>query len=112
MSKPSLIIHFRYVSVHHPLDYNQAMNDPAGIRKRLFKYLFPVIMASVIFNLPKFFETTAHVVNYVNEFNETETTVHLNVTKMRVDPIYSSFVNWSQLFVLGKKNQGRRMNEV
>ena len=25
----------------------------------------------------------------------------LNVTAMRIDPVYSSFVNWSQLFYLG-----------
>ena len=90
------------MSVHHPLDYNQAMNDPTEIRKRLLKFLVPVVLLAVGFNIPKFFETQAVMVPLVDpETNETDFTVVLNVTKMRVDPIYSSFVNWSTLFVLG-----------
>ena len=42
--------------MHHPLDYNQAMNDPAYIRKRLLKYFVPVVALAVTINLPKFFE--------------------------------------------------------
>ena len=80
------------------------MNDPTEIRKRLLKFLVPVILFSFAFNIPKFFETQAVIVPYTDpETNETDYTVQLNVTKMRVDPIYSSFVNWSQLFILGKK---------
>lgn len=80
------------------------MNDPKGIRKRLLKYLVPVILLSVGFNIPKFFETQAVIVHFtIPETNETDFMVKLNVTKMRIDPIYSSFVNWSQLFILGEK---------
>ena len=43
----------RYVSVHHPIDYNMSMNDPREIQKRLFKYFVPVLLLSVAFNLPK-----------------------------------------------------------
>jgi len=32
----------RYVAVHYPLDYNQAMNDSHAVRKRLAKYVGPV----------------------------------------------------------------------
>ena len=46
----------RYVAVHYPLDYNQAMNDSHAIRKRLMKYVGPVIFMAVLFNLGKFFE--------------------------------------------------------
>ena len=44
--------------VHNPLDYKQAMNDSDAIRRRLQKYLLPVIVISVLFNVPKFFEST------------------------------------------------------
>ena len=54
--QPYKIMFSRYVSVHHPLDYNQAMNDPAYIRKRLLKYFVPVVALAVTINLPKFFE--------------------------------------------------------
>lgn len=48
----------RYVAVHNPLDYKQAMNDSGAIRKRLVNYLLPVVIASIIFNIPKLFEAT------------------------------------------------------
>ena len=32
------------------------MNDNSAIRKRMVKYLLPVVVSSVIFNIPKFFE--------------------------------------------------------
>ena len=47
----------RYIAVHNPLDYNQAMNDENAIRTRLLKYLLPVVIASIAFNIPKFFES-------------------------------------------------------
>ena len=51
-----LMHNFRYVAVHHPIDYKQATNDAKAIRRRLAKYLLPVIFSSVLFNIPKFFE--------------------------------------------------------
>ena len=47
---------FRYIAVHNPLDYNQSNNDPNAKKKRLAKYLFPVVIVSILFNIPKFFE--------------------------------------------------------
>ena len=80
-----LLHHFcRYISVHHPLDYNLAMNDPRAIRRRLLSYLLPVVVASVLFNLPKFFETKAEIVQILLPDNTTDWTVRLNVTEMRV----------------------------
>ena len=52
----------RYIAVHNPLDYNLAMNDADAIKTRLAKYLLPVVVSAVIFNIPKFFEST---VDYV-----------------------------------------------
>ena len=46
----------RYIAVHYPLDYNQAMNDSNAIRKRLVKYVGPVLFLAVGFNIVKFFE--------------------------------------------------------
>lgn len=46
----------RYIAVHYPLDYNQAMNNSHAIRKRLMKYVGPVLILSIVFNLGKFFE--------------------------------------------------------
>jgi len=90
------------------------MNDPGEIRKRLLKYFVPVAVISVVLNIPKFFETTASLVATTADGaaggNLTTAStgwpfpgyeVVLNVTAMRVDPVYSSFVNWSQLFSLG-----------
>ncbi len=49
----------RYIAVHYPLDYNQAMNDSHAMRKRLVKYVGPVSFMAVAFNWAKFFEGTA-----------------------------------------------------
>ena len=46
----------RYVAVHYPLDYNQAVNDANAIRKRLLKYVGPAFFIAVGFNAVKFFE--------------------------------------------------------
>ena len=46
----------RYIAVHYPLDYNQAMNNSHAIRKRLVKYVGPVLILAIVFNLGKFFE--------------------------------------------------------
>ena len=39
-------------------DYNQSMNNPKAIRDRLLKYLIPVIIFAIGFNVPKFMEAT------------------------------------------------------
>lgn len=46
----------RYIAVHYPIDYNQSMNSPEACRRRLMKYVFPVIFLSFLFNIPKFLE--------------------------------------------------------
>ena len=37
------------------MDYNQAMTE--GVIRRLMKYLLPVVVASIVFNIPKFLES-------------------------------------------------------
>ena len=46
----------RYVAVHYPLDYSQAMNDKFALRQRMVRYLLPVFFLSLLFNITKFFE--------------------------------------------------------
>lgn len=41
---------------HKFSDYNQSMNSPEACRRRLMKYVFPVIFLSFLFNIPKFLE--------------------------------------------------------
>lgn len=67
-----LFDYFRYVAVRNPIDYNQAMNDAAAIRLRLLKFLLPVIIFSVLFNFPKFFESTYVTVTRNVSWNELE----------------------------------------
>jgi len=47
----------RYIAVHYPIDYSQAINSPEACKKRLFKYVIPVILASFVINAPRFFES-------------------------------------------------------
>lgn len=48
----------RYSAVHYPLNYSQTSNDGKALKERMLKYLLPVTVLSVIFNLTKFFEAT------------------------------------------------------
>lgn len=89
----------RYVAVHYPIDYNQAMNDVNAIRKRLVKYVGPSFVLALVFNIPKLFEAK---VEYVQLYNETENfQAELQVAALRTHPIYSAYNNWSRLIVLG-----------
>ena len=47
----------RYIAVYHPLDYNRVVQDSTSHFRRLLCYLLPVIVFSVVFNIPKFFES-------------------------------------------------------
>ena len=47
----------RYIAVYHPLDYNRVVQDSTSHLRRLLCYLLPVIVFSVVFNIPKFFES-------------------------------------------------------
>ena len=58
----------RYTAVHHPLNYSQTRNgDSAALRRRMLKYLLPVLTLSAAFNVTKFLEATY---DYgMNEYN-------------------------------------------
>ena len=113
----------RYVAVHYPLDYNQAMNDANAIRKRLLKYVGPTFLLAFAFNIVKFFEAQVkyHPVNRTRAFEfevdnsttevievsediteaEIEYVAELHVAELRTHPAYSAYNNWSRLIVLG-----------
>ena len=60
------------------------MNSPQGIRKRLLKYLLPVIIISIAFNIPKFMEAE---ICWRNMLNNNET------SKLVLE--YSTINNWT-----------------
>eukprot|EP00093_Oithona_nana_P006238 06238.XXX_21480_19025_1 [CDS] Oithona nana genome sequencing. len=91
----------RYVAVHNPIDYKQATNDASAIRRRLAKYLLPVIFSSVLFNIPKFFEGSYGYHFELDENGFNKSIAHIKVTDMRAHPIYSYYANWSQSLVQG-----------
>lgn len=98
----------RYIAVHYPLDYNQAMNDSHAIRRRLVKYVGPVFVLAFAFNIVKFFEAKVgyrKVSLMGNNSTETEKEeefiAELEVADLRTHPAYSAYHNWSRLIVLG-----------
>ena len=49
----------RYRAVWRPIEYHNTVNSsPNPWRRVCFEYIIPVVLGSIIFNLPKFFETT------------------------------------------------------
>ena len=54
----------RYIATHHPLDYNQAMNDRHAIRKRLVKYVGTVLLLAIVFNVNKVYTVYFQVAQY------------------------------------------------
>ena len=46
------------MAVHHPINYSRATNDANALKRRILKYLVPVTVISILFNVTKFFEIT------------------------------------------------------
>ena len=112
----------RYTAVHQPVDYNQvcmwmnpdflkdwifcqyvklffqAMNDfRAGLR-RLLKFTVPACIASIIFNLPKFFESRVVLI----EKSDGSMVSEIDVTELRKNPTYAIYYNcWARIIVTG-----------
>ena len=94
----------RYIAVHYPLDYNQAMNDSHAMRKRLVKYVGPVFLLAFVFNIVKFFEARITYRAVYEDANQTTVLAWepmLEVAELRTHPVYSAYNNWSRLLVLG-----------
>ena len=96
----------RYVAVHYPINYNQAMNDSRALKNRLLKYLVPVFIMTILSNISKFFEITIVYVESEGNIEVTNgTTVglkpQLKVTDLRRDPTYSISLNWFRFITVG-----------
>lgn len=95
----------RYVAVHYPINYSQAMNDSRELKRRLMKYLIPVVALSIAMNVTKFFEIRLvfdeYVVDTVDGYNITEWRPNFHVTQFRKDPTYSIPFNWFRFISIG-----------
>lgn len=122
---------FRYVAVHYPLNYNQAVNDVNALRQRIIKFLLPVCGLSIMFNVTKFFEATykygkihlwslkIHLYWYIfvltapvngtminntlliESDNQVDLVPILEPTALRTNPIYSIYFNWFRFIAIG-----------
>ncbi len=61
-------------------DYNQSMNSPEACRRRLLKYVIPVLILSILFNVPKFMEATIEMVPPEQEVMLTEAATEAEAT--------------------------------
>jgi hypothetical protein len=66
--------------VHYPIDYSQSVNSPEACRKRLFKYVIPVIIISIIINIPKFLES--YIETYYKVWDAENNTTKTITTEM------------------------------
>ena len=71
--------------------------------KSLLKYMFPVILFSLVFNLPKFFEYHLDEMEYFNvENNRTEIRLKLTPTELRLNANYVFYyINLTRFVVSG-----------
>ena len=89
------------------------MNDSRALKQRVLKYLVPVTVISIVFNITKFFEIQVvwHPMfngTYVNPAKinksmeaEVEYKIGLNITEFRTDPMYSINFNWFRFIAIG-----------
>ena len=88
----------RYLAVHQPMfrvpnQFSAITNDSSLRRKQLRQYVVPITLFSVIFNIPKYFESYL-----VFEENE----VNIEVADFRMSYWYVTwYQNWARLVLLG-----------
>ena len=88
----------RYTAVHHPVDYNQAMNDPRASRKRVAKFAIPTLISCILVNIPKFFESD--LIYYKDHRGEER--VELAVSSLRGNKHYATwYVSYGRNFFIG-----------
>ena len=57
-------------------------------------YVIPVIIISILLNIPKFLETEILFITEINDNNETESYVTYDLTELRQDPDYIRLCNF------------------
>ena len=95
------IFHFRYIAVHYPLQ-RIYLKD----RRRTCKYIILVIVLSLLFTIPKFFESetvtfTQEIASKNNTEKVNKTVTLIKPTDFRVSPGYVKYYNWSRLIFHG-----------
>ena len=76
----------------------QAMNDFRASLRRLLKFTVPACIASIIFNLPKFFESRVVLI----EKSDGSMVSEIDVTELRKNPTYAIYYNcWARIIVTG-----------
>ena len=87
----------RFVAVHYPMRYRDAMNDPSALRCRVASYLVPVFAITLLFNVTKFFELELSFPPPSPTPGAVEPDgpgVSIDVTQFRKDPRYAISFNW------------------
>ena len=98
----SIFLHFRYIAVHYPLDYSQAMHEANALTIRIFKYVSVVVAITCLFTFTKFLEGEIKWQAKNDTLtNSTIWTPEMHPTMLRIDPWYTIYYNWSRLLVLG-----------
>ena len=83
----------RYIAVNYPMEYTLVVNDASSHRRRLAKYALPITIFSILFNLPKFFET---------QVVHGEQGSYVEVTELRMSTTYVTWYhNWARFLILG-----------
>ncbi|TRY73705.1 hypothetical protein TCAL_00917, partial [Tigriopus californicus] len=89
----------RYIAVCRPLHYRD-ITTRYSVQRRTLSYILPVILVSVILNVPKFLETRYYWRPSMSNPNETE--LAFGVSDLRGDPNYIRFyINWTRLITTG-----------
>ena len=83
----------RYIAVYYPVEYSIVANDASSHNRRLAKYVLPITIFSVLFNLPKFLESQVL-------YRDQE--VFMEVTDLRMSTTYVTWYhNWARFLILG-----------
>ena len=83
----------RYIAVYHPIEYSIVANDASSHSKRLLKYVAPITLFAIIFNIPKLLEIQ---VSYEGD------KAFMEVTELRISNAYVTWYhNWARFLILG-----------
>ncbi len=92
----------RFIAVHYPINYSQAMHEANALTKRIVKYVATVSFLSVVFTMSRFFEAKVTWIEVVDPLtNSTFSKPELEPTQLRTAPLYTMYFNWGRLIVLG-----------
>ena len=77
----------RYIAVTRPISLHLEMKDNKGAQvKRFLKYLLPVIVFSIMIDIPKFFEA-------YSQYNDETKRLDIQVADLRISPGYIIYYN-------------------